>query len=210
MLQNRIIMVAGLPSGGTSAVAGMLHHLGVDMGRCRSLDEQRQAAKALSSSRRYMGYECTALYQKFRQQPPMDADAAYVMVRRYIRKRLEVQGRHGFKNNPAVWLGLASHDVESLPIDVLHITRDVEDTFDSDIKYTGYDENRAKLRGLLHMSLHRLVRRVPPQLTLRYSDVVDNPLKAVAETVEAFRLDASWTSMSNAATFLDRERCQCV
>ncbi len=45
-----MIMVVGMPSGGTSLIAGLLHHLGVDMGRFeRGISDGR---------RKYEGFEC--------------------------------------------------------------------------------------------------------------------------------------------------------
>ena len=45
-----LVVVAGMPSGGTSLVAGLLHNLGVDMGRI--------ARGVQPGARRYEGFEC--------------------------------------------------------------------------------------------------------------------------------------------------------
>lgn len=194
---KRIIMVAGLPSGGTSVVAGILHHLGVDMGRVRSDEETLAAARTLKSARHYRGYECTVLAKMFSTSSP------YRVVREYVQRRCERPA--GFKSNLCVLLGNSLDPIETLPISVLHVTRDLQDTFESDIKYTGNDTDRAQLRGLLHLGLTRLVERIPPTLTLSYEEILRDRYGTVTSIIRAFGLSASADTVDQAAQFIDPE-----
>lgn len=111
-LAGNLIFVAGCPSGGTSCVAGVLHHLGVDMGRF--IDRP--------GIRGYTTYEDTTANQ-FK-----DASGR-LKVAAYVNHRLNSPGGslRGFKHTP-LWLDCAA----DLPLQIIHVRRPLEDSIVSD------------------------------------------------------------------------------
>ena len=110
--EQRLICVAGTGSGGTSCVAGILHHLGVDMGRF--MDR--------TGVRGYTTYEDTDA-AGFRNGLILDIDA-------YVQFRMAAEGPwpRGFKWN----LNWTRWDVDDLPLRIVHIRRPLEDSIASD------------------------------------------------------------------------------
>lgn len=203
MMHNRLILVAGLPSGGTSMVAGTLYHLGVDMG---------SLTLAASGRRNYLGFECETARRDIGGLP---ADASHETIgqafEQYLDKRLaEANGKpYGVKLNLLALLGAYSR-LEQLPIVVVHVRRDMERAFASDIRYTGEGYARAAWRGMYDLGLRQLVQRVPPACTVQYEDAIANPRQAVNLLKEALRLTVTFRQYETAIEFIDPQGCKCT
>ena len=90
-----LIVVVGMPSGGTSLVAGLLHHLGVDMGRI--------AEGAQPGPRPYEGFECLDCWEGAIEGAfdPAAAEAFMSSVVGYVdARRAAASGPIGVKHNP--------------------------------------------------------------------------------------------------------------
>lgn len=192
-------MVAGLPSGGTSLVAGLLHHLGVDMG---DIPTERQQAKT-KTTRTYLGFECTLALRTFGALPATSSQAVMIdTARAYADERLvNADGPCGFKLNAMVMLGNCD-GVERLPIEIVHVTRDLAATFESDIRYAGDGYARACLRGAFHLALRQLVRRVPPVCEVSYEQTRREPVETVAHLVRCLRIMPTFAQLEAAASFV--------
>ena len=199
-MTQSLILVAGLPSGGTSTVAGILHHLGVDMG---SLTFEA------TGSRNYLGFECETAKKDIGSLPgdasPEQIESAF---RAYLDKRLATaSGPCGVKLNLLALLGRCD-GLESLPLTVVHVKRNLDDTFVSDIRYTGEDYNRAAWRGVYDLALRQLVRRVPPVCTIQYEDAIAYPYRTVQTLVTALGLTPTQAQTDKAIAFINPKACK--
>ena len=122
---DRLIYIAGTPSGGTSAVAGALHHLGVDMGNYTLREHVRG----------YAMFEDTGM-SDFKITP--EGDRPIILrqrfrLREYIAFRQEHQRpgqRIGFKGSALYWLG--EPDLDNLEADIVLVHRPLEHSILSD------------------------------------------------------------------------------
>ena len=201
----KLIMVAGLPSSGTSMVAGVLHHLGVNMGNLPT-SEQEQATATM---RHYRGFECEDAKRQIGGLPSTcGLEDVFSASQDYIEWRLATAtGPAGVKLNLLAVLGLADR-LEDLPLAVVHVTRDLETTFESDIKYTGMDIKRASNRGLRHLALRQLVRRVRPACVIRYELALGNPDYTVHKLADSLGLAPTGGHMNAAINFVNPITCK--
>lgn len=199
-----LIMVAGLPSSGTSMVAGVLHHLGVDMGDIPTLAEEQQRP-----GRPYRGYECREARAMIGDLPSGVAPAVlFDAMRTYAALRLaRAPGPCGFKLNAAVLVGQCN-GLESLPLTIVQVKRDLETTFASDIRHTGEDYGRAMARGALHLALRQLVRRVPPACVIQYEQALRWPFDTVQSLADGLDLQTTAEQRWKAAAGIDRRKCR--
>ena len=199
-MSDKIILVAGLPSGGTSLVAGVLHHLGVDMG---------EVATHAYGSRNYLGFECEIAKREFGGLPSdASPDTMLATAQSYFDKRLAAAyGPVGVKLNILILLGQCK-GVEALPIKVVHVKRNLEDTFASDIKYTGEDMGRAATRGMLDLGLRQLVRKVSPAAVIEYETSIREPRLTVEVLVAALQLNPTPGQVEAAIAFIDPQACK--
>ncbi|GAG08262.1 unnamed protein product, partial [marine sediment metagenome] len=126
---SKVIWVVGTPSGGTSAAAGILHHLGVDMG------------EPMPTMRPYLTFEDR---NGRRFDRPTGEDEAVALVagpkggrrfRDYLEWRLEqANGRLcGVKLGASYWMG--DPDPATLPVRILKVNRPWESSVNSDAGY---------------------------------------------------------------------------
>ena len=198
-------MVAGRPSGGTSMLAGVLHHLGVDRGECPTVEQ----LKRVDSTRHYRGFECSLAVRMFGNLPPdATCDMLTATMHEYIRRRLSrTDGPAGVKLNSLMHLG-GCEGLEELPLTVVAVERDLEATFASDIKYRGIDWGRAAQRGILDLAYREFVRRMPPVVTVRYEDAIERPLTTVYAVESALGLMPTLTQRAEAARSIDPVKCK--
>jgi hypothetical protein len=118
---DRVIYVAGVPNGGTSCVAGILHHLGVDMGDI--LLEPRQRSYVTFEDRQFAAYKAP----RFRE---------------YLEMRLENANGRRVGCKVAAWAWMEDPEPETLPIDVLIVRRPLEASMRSSMRL--WTEDRAE------------------------------------------------------------------
>lgn len=179
-----LVMVAGLPSSGTSLVAGLLHHLGCRMGRVPTIAEHQQTG----STRPYLGYECLDFLGELQPLRDVQPSVLLTLLRRYIQRRQHEPTPIGIKHNVLSLLGLYD-EVTTLPLQIVHVQRDLAETFSSDIKYKGYNFARAGWRGQLHLGLTRLLERLEPTTTIDFEEARVSPYLAAVRLKRTFALD---------------------
>lgn len=178
-----MIWVVGLPSGGTSVGAGVLHHLGVDMGNIATR----------IGPRGYLGYECRDLTEEVNARGrPIPYGELFRLFREYIIWR---GPNAGIKNAALMVLGLQD-DVKALPVEILHVRRDVGETLRSDLRYTDYGLKRASWMGLLHCALVSLLERIPARHTVDFDALLADPILETERIANAFGL--AWQPAASA------------
>lgn len=113
MSTDRLIFVLGTPSGGTSCVAGILHHLGVDMGN--PLPEPGVRGYVTHEDRDVSDF----IEERDGAEPAMIRQR--LDLRAYLAHRRELQpsGRLGVKGSALWWLD--DTDPASLPLDIVRV-----------------------------------------------------------------------------------------
>ena len=194
---HSLILVAGMPSGGTSVAAGLLHHLGVDMGRI-----ERGVAPG---PRRYEGFECLDCWEDGIQgaYDPARTEDFMTSVSAYLQTRLQTADHpYGVKHNPLVWLGMFD-GIDTLPIRILHIHRPLDEVMVSDRRYRGDDLHRAARLGMATLALARLLEQITPTLSLEFRHVLADPMGSTEAIVDHFELTPSTSQRAEAIRFVD-------
>lgn len=179
---NTLIYVLGTPNSGTSCVAGILYHLGVDMGEL--YDSTR--------NRGYMTFECQQ-YRGYRGS-----------FREYLNIRLrDGEGPQGIKCESRAWEG--DDSPETLPVRILAVNRPLEDAiassrrlwqehpfrrsiYDKQEDQEGFLEEKASGIRSAHNAKTRLLAILPAKLELDFYDVLADSAAAVESIRLAFGL----------------------
>ena len=201
-----MIVIPAVPSSGTSMVAGVLYHLGVNMGNCLSEHWKKR--------RGYEQYEDLDVGQfTWRVNGPMD----HLVNQRirfldYLNYRYATQeGRLGVKTLPTIWMG-AEHP-ERWPIDVLDVRRPMDVSLKRDMErmstrplrepgaepFTAW-EAMARYGGVASMDWARqgLLKFHEPKLTVDYDAFRANPPSHIEKIAEVFELEPTDYQMTAA------------
>ena len=191
----RLIVVVGMPSGGTSLVAGMLHKLGVDMGRLPTKVE----VAARRFPRAYDSYECQDLEAAIKHM--LSGAEMAAAFHGYISNRLFCAiARQGVKN-PRL---LHMVGPERFPIDVVHVRRRLEDVFESDMRHTESTPQRAAALGASVWAMRRFLSTVKPVLALDFEAALAAPEQAVAALVDSLGLAPTTQQLQAAQSHAQR------
>lgn len=202
---DRLIFVLGTPSGGTSAVAGMLSRLGVDMGQ--SIRSRRPYA--IFEDRRVRDYACPAPEGDVTRQIIPSQRDTWRDFRAYCEMRLrEAHGRPcGVKIGSTAWLG--DPDPGSLPIRIVRVRRPLEHSIRSNWKY-GKEQGQKAIRRAMQVTGYwaccEELCRIAPHLhvhTIDFYALLETPAIHVAGLVHALELEPEREQMRKAAAFID-------
>jgi hypothetical protein len=190
----RFLLVTGLPSSGTSMVAGMLRELGVGMGKGRW---------AGVGTRTWTRWECRDLTDGYVRrvwpgrtaEPAMDACSAYPVLMEYVNERRRLatydSGRRvwppqGVKHPAVMWVG----ECPKFNPDGFVVV-DVRRFGDPEAREAEHEGGAGEwLPALQHARLKLLSKMAAEDtLSLRYEEVVANPHRAVGLLSEAL---SSW------------------
>ena len=180
--ERRMIFVPAVPSSGTSMVAGVLHHLGVNMGNCIS--------QKWTTRRGYEQYEDldSSLFTWKANGPQDHLINQRMRFLDYLNYRYMTQkGRLGAKIIPTVWM--YNQRVEAWPIDILDVRRPLEIMLEKDINRLATRPERTpdwvpstsveamgRYSGVaaMHWARERLIDFIPAKLTVEYEDFREN------------------------------------
>ena len=193
-------------------VAGVLHHLGVNMGNCES-------AK-WTKLRGYEQYEDLDIGQfTWRQNGPMDHLVNQrIRFQDYLNYRYDTQkGRLGVKTLPTIWMG--AQYPERWPIDILDVRRPLQVSLDKDMErmalrpqrepgkepFTAW-ESMARYGGVASMAWARdaLLKIHPAKLTVDYDEFRANAPAHIEKIVEVFDLEPNDYQMTAALLSVKR------
>lgn len=126
--------------------------------------------------------------------------------RAYCEMRLsQALGRIGVKIGANVWLG--DPDPASLPVDIVRVTRPLEDSIRSNLRYggeTGQDAIRRAMQiGGYWQACEDLSRVRPPVATVSYYDLLRDPSGAILGLAAALELKPSREQECSAREFVD-------
>jgi hypothetical protein len=208
MADRKVIMVAGRPSGGTSLVAGALHHLGIDMGDTEAME--RIAKGNIGNRRLYHGYEDANVYDVLGD---LEGDPMYwemdQAMREYLDNRLEkANGRAVGVKVPAMVMISRCPTLPTWPMVIVHADRNINTTFNSDIRYRGWDFERAAIRGVLDQALRHLLKRFPPVCRISYEEALIWPERAVDTLIDSLGLVPTPGEREAAIEFIDPVACK--
>jgi hypothetical protein len=204
-MNRRLIFVAGTASGGTSAVAGALHHLGVDMGKFLDRNGIR-------------GY---ATYEDVQMNDYKVKDGPGFRFREYVtlRQSQQTTERIGVKGAANMWID--DEDPASLEMDVLLVNRPLEDSILSDRRIWAIipeqrpDKAPLTARGFCQRASHvassfaakDLLRAVmDPVHEIEYYDLLDDPQMEILRLGNALGLKHSEEQFQAAVRFVDPDR----
>lgn len=173
LASKRPIVVLGLPSGGTSAVAGVLYCLGTNMG------ELSRMTPGQGNHRPYPTYECAELRRLVDGSRGNWAQVArdvgcYATGRSASHSPRVTLGGFGFKHPALCYLGKVPGAASWLEgCDIIDVRRDVQTTKVRNAYYRqrdtdSYVELMADLREVL-------LERYPAKHTVRYEDLIESP-----------------------------------
>jgi hypothetical protein len=208
--ERRLIWIPAVPSTGTSCVAGLLQHLGVNMGNVRNEENRNR------------GYEMFEDLDvgRFAYIPNSDLDrlmSQRVRFKDYCNYRIAESppGRIGVKALPTAWI--YCREPKLLPVDVLDVRRDLEVSVtrdqermsqrpmrDEEAQPLPVLEHLKRAGGLASMWLARdmLLSIHPPKLTLQFDEVREGPMTAIEAICESFHLEPSDKQIDEALRFV--------
>jgi len=204
--ERRMIVIPAVPSSGTSMVAGVLHHLGVNMGNCESA--------RWTKMRGYEQYEDLDVGQfTYKVNGPMDHLVNQrIRFLHYLNYRYATQkGRLGVKTLPTIWMG--DEHPERWPVDILDVRRPLLTSLERDMErmalrierepgatpFTAW-ESLARFGGLASMYWAReaLLKFHPAKLTVDYDEFRSNAPGHIEQIVEVFELEPTDYQMTAA------------
>ena len=217
-----LFLIPAVPSSGTSALAGVLHHLGVNMG---NVEPEKNIEK-----RGYVMYEDsdTWKYCTLQQEDPLKVDNGR-LSRTAFRFRSYINYR--FMNDPPGPIGakipgvLCIHDpeLESLPIITLNVYRQFEKCIASDRKTMWnagkYDKIKDNPDLVMHFNKLRaadlgacvagkmdLLTIHEPIVNITFDELVGNKEEVVPLIAGACELECTDEQIKSAIDFLDKDK----
>ena len=193
-------------------MAGVLHHLGVDMGDIEGVEAL--AKNAPGNRRQYCGYEDMGVYHALAQCQVNGIDDPLFAkmdqhIQAYLRDRLaSANGQPCGVKAPSFVMTSRCPSLTLWPMVVVHADRDVDAAIASDIKYRGFSYERAVERGIMDLALRQFLTRITPVCTIRYEDALVSPRYAVAALVNALDLEPTPDQRQAAIDFIDPVGCQ--
>lgn len=189
-----MILVLGVPSGGTSCMAGVLRRLGVDMG---VLDGPRP--------RPYDTHECSLCYQEVVHpvwpglMPNQEPCCMVTRFRQYIARRPPTAG---VKVNELVWMGHCPA-VADLGLKVIEITRPLDDCLRSVARYAGTGVEVSARMGVMAMARDVFRARVAPEISVAFPALLRKPELWVGRVAAAAGLSPSGEQVASAVRFVN-------
>ena len=216
--ERKLILIPAVPSSGTSALAGVLHNLGVNMGNTEDSVDKRG----------YDMYEDLDV-SKYSFRPNREADyffgklsATVLRFRGYINYRLWKDEDLVGAKIPAV-LCLYDNDIASLPIVTLNVHRSFEKSVASDRKtmiktgkYKSISGNidaiiaanrmRASDMGTCFVAKMDLFKYHEPIVNLTFDELVEEREEMVPQIASTLGLSTTDEQIQNAINFLDKDK----
>jgi hypothetical protein len=209
--ERRVIWIPAVPSSGTSVVAGVLAHLGVDMGE----------TKTMNNARGYAMFEDIEV-QMFVFSPNAPLDRLMnqrIRFRDYLNFRMwkNPTGRLGVKALATAWIWDEFLDPASLPVETLDVRRPVEDSIvaDQERMAARTDRDPEELPATVWQHVGRsagnaanwaaremLYKFHPPKYSLEFYDLLKDPLKHIEGICGAFGLEPSDEQIDAALHFV--------
>jgi hypothetical protein len=214
-----MILVTGLEYSGTSLAAGLLHHLGVDMGQIET-PEQLWAHRATWESlqcdgqpRGYLSYECQDFLQHalpyLRDATPANHYNGECLGELLSHYALTRHGLWGLKSTQLLFLAWWS-GLETFPARWVLTQRPLEDVTLSGATYTGVNTPwglwAAQVQGVQRLASLRLTCRLGDRPTvLRYHHVRQQPQDAIGQLIETLDLHPTPAQVAAAVNFVRKD-----
>ncbi len=173
-----MLLVVGMPCGGTSLAAGILYHLGVNMG-----DVDFDVSEHVKP---YAKFECREMLEIVHNLGTnASANDLHDSFKEYSGRR-----EGGVKNFTLNRLAFHPELLDDLPISTIYAKRDIETAMMSDVKYRGWDPERGAAMGRMYLAMKKMLVEKPPVAVADFDRILIDP---VGETKSlAGRLDIGW------------------
>jgi len=206
--EDQMIMVVGLPCGGTSMVAGVLHHLGVYMGMMPGRGPYSTDRETGCFECQYFGRVLSAIWA-WPEPQPHNLDIVDDRVREYVYKcQGEGHRPYGAKNPRSAILSECSI-LEQLPLRFLEVDRPLEDVLKSwERRWSNgrLPPDVGRFCGALWVHKRRLFHRVSPTLRVDFYDFLKEPEEYIDKIVKAFCLTPLKEQLEAARRFVDPQK----
>ena len=207
--ERRMIVIPAVPSSGTSCVAGILHHLGVNMGNVNN-----RVTTKHTKQRGYEQYEDvdTAMFTSEVNGLIDHLINQKIRFLHYLNYRylLNPEGRLGVKTLPTIWMH--TNHPEAWPIDILDVRRPLGMVLERDAERlarsperTGAEPppafqvmNRYAGVAAMHWARERLIQIHPPKLTVPYEELLEDAPTWIERIVKVFELEVNDRQMTTA------------
>lgn len=181
MTVSPFVIVSGLPTGGTSMVAGILHRLGVSMGRCRWCAPGKRSYTRFEDRDLIDGYVRRVWPGRY-PQPMLSACDAYPMFLDYVagRQKASEAAVCGVKHARALYPATCP-DWDADRFWVVDVRRDEIDRIGRDTHYSGRDTKRIEWEEVVKHSRLKLLSKTPEDhlLSLKFDETQESPARAV-------------------------------
>jgi len=172
---NKLAVIYGLPRGGTSLVAGILHHAGFDMGDIRG------RVKSYPNGESYPTYEDRGYLPHIHQHTKNKKVKELVLedavaLRRYVNRRLiRANGRPAGVKMPGMHLWSAVPDWVNMPVVTIRVVRPLADSVASSVrKNPGTLAAQWESNGLSMLdSMDKFEKQRPPLVTIDFYGFLD-------------------------------------
>lgn len=188
----KVIWVVGTPNGGTSCVAGVLHHLGVDMGD----------VSLAPANREYVVFEDRRLGEYKAKH-----------FRNYLKMRLNTAEGRRVGVKCGAWYWMEDPSPETLPVQVVLVDRPVEDSMKSSLRRHRADtrplyelqEVRHKVGGIGEAWAAKVLLqlKIEPALRVEFRRLLADPRREVERIAARLRLDPRQSQLARAADFVN-------
>jgi len=218
--ERKLLLIPAMPSSGTSALAGVLHYLGVNMGNCNEEDQ--------TEKRGYEMFEDDDTW-RYASRPNRDADrwegkltGTILRIRGYVNYRLwKDEGPVGAKI-PAV-LCMYDREIETLPILTLNVHRPFEQSVMSDrrtmVKQGKYkpiqgdidkilaaNRMRASDMGTCYVAKMDLFSHHEPIVNVTFDELISQREEMVHGIADTIDIGSTEEQIQSAIDFLDKDK----
>jgi hypothetical protein len=214
---RRIIFIPAIPSSGTSLVAGLLHCLGVDLGRQCPPEDLRARGYHM-----YEDNDMNLFSSQYDDQKTWNRKEIimerHIRMRDYINFRFihNTETRVAFKAPATFWM--LDPDPASLPLDVVDVRRDLEKSIFADQRTMATRTERDPSLSKPHYQ-HQILRAGSlgacfwarkclldihkPVIQLLFENIIECPEENVNALVTALNLEPTDTQLENAVSFIN-------
>lgn len=219
---RELILIPAVPSSGTSALAGVLYHLGVNMGVINAEENMKKRGYVMFEDADTWKY-CSLAYEDPDDKVLGRLSRTTFRVRSYINYR--------FINDPPGPIGakipgvLCTHDpdLSSLPIITLDVYRHFEKCVASDrktmFKLGRYDDIKDSPELITHFNKLRaadlgacvagkmdILTNHDPLVSVTFDELVANKEEIVPKIAETLELESTEEQIQAAVDFLDKDK----
>lgn len=210
-MSRPFVVVLGLHSSGSSALAGVLYHLGVHLGKKLGGHYGNDPSRLCGFEERELAKFCERMIPFPSVQLQGDRSEITAFLRRWVSKRCREAYRVGTiaggKYPQMCRLGDSLREVVGDYLRVIHINRPLNESILS-VQRRSPDKNAQQLavhQAWLWEGKSRFLAKMPREdvLEVEYSDLLSDPQSTIAQVVKFLDLSSTAEQISKAVDYVD-------